>query len=96
MTAHALWFMLLAFATIVDGLLAGASLDQSIEQLPARHRIGVLAYRAALWRQKMKNNGEKQPSNGDRRQRKQNQDDRISPFQMLLIGFELASKPGTK
>src|SRR5436189_3637981 len=36
--------MLLAIATIVDGLLAGASVDQSVEQLPARHRIGVRAY----------------------------------------------------
>ncbi len=34
----------LVLATIVNGLLAGASLDQSIEQLPARHRIGVRAY----------------------------------------------------
>ncbi len=31
---------------MVDGLLAGASLDQSIEQLPARRRIGVRAYSA--------------------------------------------------
>lgn len=38
------WLVLLAIATTVDGLLAGASLDQSIEQLPARHRIGVRAY----------------------------------------------------
>jgi hypothetical protein len=34
----------LVLATIINGLLAGASLDQSIEQLPARHRIGVRAY----------------------------------------------------
>jgi hypothetical protein len=27
-----------------NGLLTGASLDQSIKQLPARHRIGVLAF----------------------------------------------------
>jgi hypothetical protein len=27
-----------------NGLLAGASLDQSIKQLPARRRIGVVAY----------------------------------------------------
>jgi hypothetical protein len=40
------WFVLLAIAATVDGLLAGASLDQSIEQLPARHRIGVRAYSA--------------------------------------------------
>jgi hypothetical protein len=37
---------LLAAATIVDGLLAGASMDQSVEQLPSRHRIGVRAYHA--------------------------------------------------
>jgi len=35
---------LLGIATVVDGLLAGASVDQSVEQLPARHRIGVRAY----------------------------------------------------
>ncbi len=44
MTAYGEWFALLAIAGIVDGLLAGASLDQSIEQLPARHQIGVRAY----------------------------------------------------
>jgi hypothetical protein len=33
---------LVALATAVDGLLAGASLDQ----LPARHRIDVLAFSA--------------------------------------------------
>lgn len=37
---------LLSAAALVNGLLAGASLDQSIEQLPARHRIGVRAYSA--------------------------------------------------
>jgi hypothetical protein len=37
---------LLVAATIVDGLLAGASVDQSVEQLPARKRIGVRAYHA--------------------------------------------------
>lgn len=37
---------LVALATAVDGLLAGASLDQSIKQLPARQRIGVLAFSA--------------------------------------------------
>lgn len=31
-------------ATAVDGLLAGASLDQSVKQLPVRHRIGVRAF----------------------------------------------------
>jgi len=35
---------LIALATAVDGLLAGASLDQSIKQLPARHRIGLRAF----------------------------------------------------
>jgi hypothetical protein len=46
MTIQAWWFVLLAIATTVDGLLAGASVDQSVEQLPARHRIGVRAYLA--------------------------------------------------
>lgn len=36
--------MLLIFATGVNGILAGASLDQSIKQLPARHKIGVQIY----------------------------------------------------
>ena len=35
---------LIAAATFATGLLAGASLDQSIKQLPARHRVGVAAY----------------------------------------------------
>lgn len=35
---------LLVTATAINGILAGASLDQSIKQLPARHRIGALAY----------------------------------------------------
>jgi hypothetical protein len=35
------WLLLLGLATAVDGLLAGASLDQSIKQLPARHWIGM-------------------------------------------------------
>jgi hypothetical protein len=35
---------LLVTAVAANGLLAGASLDQSIKQLPARHRIGVLAF----------------------------------------------------
>jgi hypothetical protein len=38
----ALWLLLAA--TLANGLLAGASLDQSVKQLPARHRIGVEAY----------------------------------------------------
>lgn len=33
-------------AVAANGVLAGASLDQSIKQLPARHRMGVLAYSA--------------------------------------------------
>jgi hypothetical protein len=41
-----LWLVLLGVATAVDGLLAGASVDQSIKQLPARHRIGMRAYSA--------------------------------------------------
>ena len=31
-------------ATALDGVLAGASLDQSIKQLPARHRMGIVAF----------------------------------------------------
>ena|SRR5215211_1965032 len=37
-------FVLIFAATIFIGLLAGASLDQSIKQLPARYRIGLAAY----------------------------------------------------
>jgi hypothetical protein len=44
MSAPLGWVILLAIATAVDGLLAGASLDQSIKQLPARHRIGMRAF----------------------------------------------------
>src|SRR6266496_4310092 len=36
--------VLLFAATAASGLLAGASLDQSIKQLPARRRIGAAAY----------------------------------------------------
>lgn len=39
-------FVLIVTATAADGLLAGASLDQSIKQLPARHKIGPVAYSA--------------------------------------------------
>ncbi len=39
-------FVLTVAAVAGDGLLAGASLDQSLKQLPARHRIGALAYAA--------------------------------------------------
>ncbi|HEV7235439.1 MAG TPA: hypothetical protein VGN15_04605, partial [Ktedonobacteraceae bacterium] len=33
-------------ATALNGVLVGASLDQSIKQLPARHRIGPIAFSA--------------------------------------------------
>src|SRR3712207_7854160 len=39
-----LTFILIVAATAADGLLAGASLDQSIKQLPARHKMGLVAY----------------------------------------------------
>ena len=39
-----LTLILIVAATAADGLLAGASLDQSIKQLPARHKIGLVAY----------------------------------------------------
>jgi hypothetical protein len=35
---------IIVVATAADGLLAGASLDQSIKQLPARRKIGLVAY----------------------------------------------------
>jgi hypothetical protein len=38
--------ILLVAATALNGIAAGASLDQAIKQLPARHRIGVVAYSA--------------------------------------------------
>jgi hypothetical protein len=38
--------ILIAVATAADGTLSGASLDQSIKQLPARHKIGMVAYSA--------------------------------------------------
>ena len=37
-------FELLIAATAASGLLSGASLDQSLKQLPARHRLGVVAF----------------------------------------------------
>jgi hypothetical protein len=46
MSLHQPLFLLVIVATALDGLLAGASLDQSIKQLPARRRIGVIAYSA--------------------------------------------------
>ena len=44
MAAYPLLFALALIATALDGILAGASLDQSIKQLPARRRIGSIAY----------------------------------------------------
>ena len=41
-----LTFFLILAATAADGLLAGASLDQSVKQLLARHKIGLVAYSA--------------------------------------------------
>lgn len=38
--------LLVVAETALNGIAAGASLDQSIKQLPARHRIGVIAYSA--------------------------------------------------
>jgi hypothetical protein len=42
MVPIAFWMMLAAVAA--SGLLAGASLDQLVKQLPARNRIGIEAY----------------------------------------------------
>src|SRR5690349_13861487 len=39
-------YILILVAVALNGMLVGASLDQSIKQLPARHRIGVVAYSA--------------------------------------------------
>lgn len=39
-------FILTVAAVAANGMLAGASLDQSLKQLPARHRIGTVAYAA--------------------------------------------------
>jgi hypothetical protein len=36
--------LLFISAIVLTGLLCGASLDQSIKQLPSRHRIGVTAF----------------------------------------------------
>ncbi|HEY1386956.1 MAG TPA: hypothetical protein VGF38_00320 [Ktedonobacterales bacterium] len=44
MAGYPLLFVLALIATALDGILAGASLDQSIKQLPARRRIGAAAY----------------------------------------------------
>ena len=39
-----LTLILILAATVVTGLLAGASLDKAIVQLPARHRMGVVGF----------------------------------------------------
>ncbi len=39
-------FILIITATALNGILAGSSLNQSIKQLPSRHRIGMIAYSA--------------------------------------------------
>jgi len=41
-----LTLLLILAATIVTGLLAGASLDKAFVQLPARHRMGVVGFAA--------------------------------------------------
>ena len=41
-----LTFILILAATVVTGLLAGASLDKALVQLPARHRLGIVAFAA--------------------------------------------------
>jgi hypothetical protein len=46
MNGHGLLLIVLAAAALANGLIAGASLDRSIVQLPARHKIGVRAYSA--------------------------------------------------
>jgi hypothetical protein len=43
-TRRATWLPLAA--VVANGLLVGASLDQSIKQLPARHHIGPAAFAA--------------------------------------------------
>jgi len=45
----------LILATAFSGVLAGASLDQSIKQLPARHQIGVKAYSSYAQASDLKN-----------------------------------------
>ncbi len=41
-----LTFILMLLAEIVTGVLAGASLDKSLVQLPARHRMGIVGFAA--------------------------------------------------
>lgn len=38
--------ILLVLAAVLNGMIAGATLDQAIKQLPARHTIGAAAYSA--------------------------------------------------
>jgi hypothetical protein len=38
--------ILIVVATAMTGLLAGASLDKAVVQLPARHRLGIAAFAA--------------------------------------------------
>jgi hypothetical protein len=46
MNGVGLLLIVLAAAALANGLIAGASLDRSVVQLPARHKIGVRAYSA--------------------------------------------------
>ncbi len=39
-----LTIILIILATALTGILAGASLDQSIKQLPARHKMGIITF----------------------------------------------------
>jgi len=41
-----LTFILILAATVLTGLLAGISVDKAVVQLPARHRMGVIAFAA--------------------------------------------------
>ena len=41
-----LTFILILASEVVTGLLAGASLDKSLVQLPARHRLGIVEFAA--------------------------------------------------
>ncbi len=42
--AFDLTLILILAATVATGLLAGASLDKAVVQLPARHRMGVIGF----------------------------------------------------
>jgi len=41
-----LTFILIVLATVVNGLLAGGSLDKALVQLPARKRMGIVGFAA--------------------------------------------------